>query len=244
MRPSESTRAIEPPPAPISTISITGMRSGRPLPFEKAVDARHFERARGLRPRLVDQADLCGRAAHVERQHLVEPMLARDAAREDRAARRARLDKAHREADRSLDRRDAAARAHQQHGAFEPVARELALEVGQIAPHQRLDVGIGAGGGEALVFTHLRRHVGRERHRDLGQALPYRVADAALVLRIGEAVQEADRDRLHLLRRERVDRGREARLVERHQHVALRVDRARAPGSAAGAAPAAAAGRY
>ena len=30
-----STRAIEPPPAPISTISITGMRTGRPLPFMK-----------------------------------------------------------------------------------------------------------------------------------------------------------------------------------------------------------------
>ena len=31
-RSSWSTRAIEPPPAPISTISITGMRTGRPLP--------------------------------------------------------------------------------------------------------------------------------------------------------------------------------------------------------------------
>jgi hypothetical protein len=32
MRFSRSTRAIEPPPAPISTISMTGMRSGSPLP--------------------------------------------------------------------------------------------------------------------------------------------------------------------------------------------------------------------
>ena len=35
MRFMRSTRAIEPPPAPISTISMTGMRSGRPLPFLK-----------------------------------------------------------------------------------------------------------------------------------------------------------------------------------------------------------------
>ena len=35
MRPMLSTAAIEPPPAPISTISITGMRSGRPEPFLK-----------------------------------------------------------------------------------------------------------------------------------------------------------------------------------------------------------------
>ena len=32
IRPSASTLAIEPPPAPISTISITGRRSGSPLP--------------------------------------------------------------------------------------------------------------------------------------------------------------------------------------------------------------------
>jgi hypothetical protein len=30
-----STRAIEPPPAPISTISMTGIRTGRPEPFRK-----------------------------------------------------------------------------------------------------------------------------------------------------------------------------------------------------------------
>jgi hypothetical protein len=33
MRAIASTRAIEPPPAPISIISITGMRTGRPLPL-------------------------------------------------------------------------------------------------------------------------------------------------------------------------------------------------------------------
>ena len=30
-----SSRAIEPPPAPISIISMTGMRSGKPEPFMK-----------------------------------------------------------------------------------------------------------------------------------------------------------------------------------------------------------------
>ena len=35
MRPNRSTAAMEPPPAPISTISITGMWSGRPLPLRK-----------------------------------------------------------------------------------------------------------------------------------------------------------------------------------------------------------------
>ena len=35
MRPSPSTRAMEPPPAPISTMSITGIEIGMPEPFLK-----------------------------------------------------------------------------------------------------------------------------------------------------------------------------------------------------------------
>jgi hypothetical protein len=47
MRFRMSTRAIEPPPAPISTISITGMRTGRPLPFRKRA-ARSTSKDRAL----------------------------------------------------------------------------------------------------------------------------------------------------------------------------------------------------
>ena len=47
MRPSASTRAIEPPPAPISTISMTGMRTGSPLPFLKR-DWRSISKVRPL----------------------------------------------------------------------------------------------------------------------------------------------------------------------------------------------------
>ena len=53
MRPMRVDAArCEPPPAPISTISITGMRSGRPAALEEAADAR--------RPRSC--ARVCGRA--------------------------------------------------------------------------------------------------------------------------------------------------------------------------------------
>src|SRR6516165_10753811 len=38
----------------------------QPAALEKAVDPRHLEGARGLRLRLVDEADLRGRPAHVE----------------------------------------------------------------------------------------------------------------------------------------------------------------------------------
>src|SRR5262249_42592749 len=60
----------------------------QPAAFEKAVDPRHLEGARGLRLRLVDKADLRGRAAHVEGYDLIEPVLTRDAGGKDRAARR------------------------------------------------------------------------------------------------------------------------------------------------------------
>ena len=71
MRPMASTRAIEPPPAPISTISITGMRKGRPLPLRNraARSTSKLREAWGLP--ILDQADLCRGAAHVEGEHLV-----------------------------------------------------------------------------------------------------------------------------------------------------------------------------
>ena len=224
MRPSPSTLAIEPPPAPISTISMTGMRNGRPAAFGETVDARHFEQARGLRLRLVDEADLCRGAAHVERHDLVEAVLARDAGGEDRAAGRPGFDEPHRKADRGLGGGDAAARGHQQHRAAKAGARQFALELADVTPHQRLQIGVGAGRGEALVFAHFRRDVGRQRHGDIRQPPRDRRADPALVLGIGEAVQKPDRHGLDLLRGERIDRARNAVVVKRHQHGALRID--------------------
>ena len=102
MRFRASTCAIEPPPAPISTISITGMRTGRPRPFMKRA-ARSTSKARGFGLVLVDQADLGGRAAHVEGQHPALAEARRDLRREDRAAGRPGFDQADRKAPRRLD---------------------------------------------------------------------------------------------------------------------------------------------
>ncbi len=136
----------------------------------ETVDARHLEDAAGLRLGIVDEADLGGRAAHVVGQHLREAALLRHVAREDGAAGRTGFDQPHREADRRRDGGDAAARHHQEQRTGEACGGEVALEIGEIAPHQRLDIGVGAGGGEALVFAHLRRHVAGERHREMRQA--------------------------------------------------------------------------
>src|SRR5262249_58396762 len=43
----------------------------QPAPLKKAVNPGDFERTRGLRLRVVDEADLGGRPAHVERHNLL-----------------------------------------------------------------------------------------------------------------------------------------------------------------------------
>ena len=192
--------------------------------FGEAIDPRHFEHPRRLRARLVDKANLRRGAAHVERHHLVETVLPGDGRGEDRAAGGSGFDQPHRKANGGLGRGNAAARCHQQHRTAKAGAGKLAFQPGHVAAHQGLQIGVGAGGGETLVFAHLRRHFGRQRYREMGQPARDRVADAALVIRIGEAVQEADRNGLDVLAGERFDGAGHARIVERHLHRALGVD--------------------
>ena len=66
---------------------------------------------------VVDQADLGGRAAHVEGEHAVEPAFGGDLGGEDGAAGRAGLDQADRERATRLDRGQAAAGEHQEQRA-------------------------------------------------------------------------------------------------------------------------------
>jgi hypothetical protein len=50
------------------------------------------------------------------------------------------------------------------------------------------------------------------------------IADAALVIRIGETVQEPDCHRLYLLAGDEIDCPGKARRIQRHQHSSLRID--------------------
>ena len=70
MRRSESTRAIEPPPAPISTMSITGMRTGMPLPL-----AKRYARATSK------WRDCCGVKSSISVIFAVVPPMSNDSAR-------------------------------------------------------------------------------------------------------------------------------------------------------------------
>ena len=58
---------------------------------------------------------------------------------------------------------------HQAQGAAEAAACELALQALEIAVHQRLDIGVGAGGDAALVFPQLGDDLARQRDGELGK---------------------------------------------------------------------------
>ena len=65
-----STEAIEPPPAPISTISITGMRSGSPLPLRK----RYWRATSKMR-------ECCGSQSSIRQILAVVPPMSNDSTR-------------------------------------------------------------------------------------------------------------------------------------------------------------------
>ena len=96
-----------------------------------------------LRLAVVDQADLGGGAAHVERQDLVEAALARQRRRQDGAAGRARFDQPDRELARGLERGEAAARGDHEEGTADALLAQRLVEAAEIAVHHRLDVGVG-----------------------------------------------------------------------------------------------------
>ncbi len=69
MRPSGSREAIEPPPAPIDTISMTGMRIGRPLPLRK-----RYMRATSK------EREICGRRSSISVIFAVVPPISKESA--------------------------------------------------------------------------------------------------------------------------------------------------------------------
>ena len=178
------------------------------------------------RPRLgiVDQADLGGRAAHVEGEHAVERALPGDVACEDGAAHRPGFDEANGEADRRPDVGDAAAGEHDEERTVETGLAQASLQVAQVARHHRLNVGIGTGGRETLVLAHLRRDLGGKGDGEVRQRVLQDRAHTALVRRVDVGVQEADRRALDPLGGELRGRGFDRPFVEGQDRLARGVE--------------------
>ena len=91
---------------------------------------------------------------------------------------------------------------HHQELAAEVDLLEGFLDLAQVVVDPRADVGIGHGGGGALVLAVFLRQVGGNRDKGLRQMPTQQVTHAALMARVAVSVQEHHRHRRNALLRQ------------------------------------------
>ena len=94
---------MDPPPAPISISSRVEMRTGKPLPSMKRRSRAPPRSCRRPGLAVVDDAELGGRAAHVEGQHVGAAVAATQMGGDQRARRWSGFQQLHRRAFGLLD---------------------------------------------------------------------------------------------------------------------------------------------
>ena len=178
---SHRARAIEPPPAPISTISITGMRSGRPLPLTK----RAWRSTSKLRA-------VSGRKSSIRQILAVVPPMSNDSTRSSPHSAAIRPPGSRRrpgpDSIRRIGSRIACAtssgrrpRSSGTRGSASPASARPCSQALQVARDPRLDVGVGGGGGEALVLADLGADLARQREPEVRQGRAQDLGAAPLV---------------------------------------------------------------
>ena len=164
----------------------------------EAVHARRLHHRRDLGAAVLDQAGLRRGAAHVERDHVGAGRRRRRTARW-RVRRRPGRTRAGGSGSRARSpaRRRPPAECISRSAPRKPRACSSRSQPRDVAVHQRLHVGVGAGRDRALVLAQLRRPPRtRARPRCSGNAARTIAARRLLVRRIAIGVQEADGDRL------------------------------------------------
>jgi hypothetical protein len=86
-------------------------------------------------------------------------------------------------------------RQHHEETTLETGLSEPRFEIFQIAPHDRLDIGIHDRGRDTLIFLDLRQHVAGARDADIRQRLRQPLDGGEFVDRIEVGMQEAHGDR-------------------------------------------------
>ena len=124
------------------------------------MNPRHFQVIPFERSVVTHNAALGGRAAHIKGQDLRHFKPLTVPRRHQCARRRSRLQHAHGKTSRHIRRQGAATRAHDQKASFETGRRQTTLKTVNVVVNKRLDVGVQAGGGPALIFASKR-----ENHR-------------------------------------------------------------------------------
>ena len=130
----------------------------------------------------------------------------------------------HRLLTRDARRHHAAVALHHQQVVREATGPEAALEVTEVARHDRLDVAVEGRRAAAFELAHLAKDVGTEGDVALRPDLARDRTGAPLVIRIEVRVEEADDDRFHAQVAERFDRATYLVLIQRGHDVAAGVD--------------------
>ena len=124
-------------------------------------------------------------------------------------------------------------------GAGMPARIEPCAQRAQVGRDDRHDIGVDDRRGGALVLLDLRQHLGGDAERQVRRLALDDLLDRQLVRRIGERVDQADRDRFDALGEQRIDRALGVGRVERPLDVAPVRRSARRPRCADSARPAA-----
>ena len=173
--PPASTRAIEPPPAPMLTMSSA--LQGDPLAGEPAVGGDRRPRPRRpARCRCWCRPCRTGCRSPSPTRRAAYWLPATPPAGPESTA-------AGREPHRFRNGRDAAVRLDDQDRARKAGLLEPGREPGQIALQHRADVGVDDRRADPLVLLDLRQHLGRRRDVDARQRGAHRVRGLALVPR-------------------------------------------------------------
>ena len=104
-------------------------------------------------------------------------------------------------------------------GLFQPP-----FEIGEIAPHDRFDIGVHDRGRDALIFLDLRQHVAGTRHADVRQFFCQPFDRGKFMDGIEIGMQEADRDRGRAGFPDAGDGLVKRALIQRSQNLAIRLE--------------------
>ena len=160
---------------------------------------------------------IAARAADLHRDQV--GFLARRRAALERAdtGRGAGENQHHRPRRHLVDRDRAAIALQQQQRSRKAELAQLFVEGAQVARHLGRHIGIHDGGRAALVFTHGRHDLARQRDPFAVPALGELATDGAFVRAIEEGVEQAYRDRLDAFFREDPGRGVDVFRLQRRQ---------------------------
>ena len=173
---------------------------------------------------VVNHAHVEAGAAHVDRQHVVEPVCPAERTAERWPGGRARQQQRGRILDHDLRCRDPSVALHQQQLAPETLVRQQSAHLRDEAGHRRRHVGRKHGGTPAVHLSGDRQHHVGQGHVHPGCLFPDDLPDALLVRGIQVGEQERHGDGLDAFLIQATHCAPHVFLVQRRHHLAPAVD--------------------